>query len=142
MTIREVLSTDWNVDKIDVTVREKETTKYIMGYRIGRDVKPGKSERFLYEAEVGDVHGESKMKTLFINRIIQFYQLEKKPKGKEMCRGVLTKAIPDEILDLTINIMSPYDCGWSNDLHGYRFCCNVDQWSGIPGETKQVEMFD
>ena len=141
MTIREVLEADWNVDKIDVTVREIETTKYVMGYRIGRDVKPGRSERFLYEAEVGDVYGEQGMKTLFINRIIQFYQLKDKPQGKGMCRGVLIKEIPKELLDLTVDSMSPYDCGWSNDLHGYRFCCNVDQWSGIQGETKQVELF-
>lgn len=137
MTIREVLKSDWDVDKIDVTVREKETTKYIMRYCIGKDVGTGKSERFLYEAEIGDVYGEPKSKTLYINRIIQFYQLEDKPQGKGMCRGVLIKEIPKELLDLAISHMLPYDCGWSHELHGYRFTCNVDNWIGISGETKQ-----
>lgn len=142
MTIREVLESDWDVDKIDVTVRERETTKYIMGYRIGKDVKPGRSEKFLYEAEIGDVHGEPKMKTLFINQIIQFYQLEKKPRGKEMCRGVLLKEIPKELLDLVIDHMSPHDCGWSHELHGYSFNCYVDTWDGIHGEAKQIDLFN
>lgn len=145
MTIREVLESDWDVNKIDVTVREKETTKYIMRYCIGKDVSMGKSERFLYEAEIGEVYGdtygEPKPKTLYINRTIQFYQLEDKPLGKGMCRGVLIKEIPKELLDLVISHMLPYDCGWSHNLHGYRFCCYVDAWSGIEGETKQVELF-
>lgn len=141
MKIQDVLVADWNVDRIDVTVRKRETTEYIMRYCIGKDVVPGLSERFLYETEIGDVHGEPKLKTLYINRTIQFYQLEEKPQGKGMCRGVLLKEIPQELLDLTIDIMRPYDCGRSNDLHGYRFWCGVDNWSGIQGETKQVELF-
>ena len=141
MTIREVLEADWNVDKIDVTVRENESTKYIMRYCIGRDVGPGLSERFICEAEIGDVYGDTRSKTLYINRVIQFYQMEDKPQGKGMCRGVLIKEIPKEMLDLTISSMYPYDCGWSHELHGYRFCCYVDTWSGIQGETKQVELF-
>lgn len=140
MTIREVLEADWNVDKIDVTVREKETTKYIMQYRIGKDVSPGLSERFLYEAEIGDVYGGPELKTLFINRTIQFYQLEYKPQGKGMCRGVLLKEIPEELLDLSINHMYPCGCGWSDGLHGYSFVCAVDDWCGIAGETKQVDL--
>lgn len=143
MTIRDVLIADWDVDKIDVTVRDRETTKYIMRYCIGKDVRPGRSERFLYEAEIGDVHGEPKLKTLYIDRIIQFYQMEHKPQGKEMCRGVLLKEIPKEVLNLTIGHMHPHNCGRSNDLHGYVFDCYVDDaWSGIPGETKQVELFN
>ena len=141
MTIREVLEADCNADKIDVTVREKETTKYIMRYCIGRDVTPGKSQRFAYEAEAGDVYENCRMKTLFINKIIQFHQLEKKPQGKEMCRGVIMKEIPKELLDLEIEYMRPYDCGWSHELHGYNFNCYVDSWSGISGETKQAELF-
>lgn len=135
MTIREVVESDWNVDKIDVTV--EEVGKRIMRYKIGRDVKPGLSERYLTEVEVGDIYGEPRSKTLYINRIIQFYQLEDKPQGKGMCRGVLIKEIPEEILELTIDRLSPYDCGWSHGLHGYRFFCNVDNWGGISGETKQ-----
>ena len=37
MTIREVLNADWTVDRVDITVRDRETTKYIMRYCIGRD---------------------------------------------------------------------------------------------------------
>lgn len=141
MTIREVLEADWDVDKIDVTVREKETTKYIMRYCVGKDVCPGWSERFLYETDIGDVHGNSDMKSLYINRTIQFYQREDKPQGKGMCRGILIKEIPKELLDLTVDNMSPYDCGRSHELHGYKFNCYVDSWSGISGEIKQVELF-
>lgn len=142
MTIREVLEADWNVNKIDITVRERNTTKYIMRYCIGRDVEPGRCERFLYEAEVGDMHGTTELKTLYINRTIQFYQLEDKPQGKGMCRGVLLKEIPKEILELTIDHMGPRDCGRSDDMHGYMFVCYVDAWGGIAGETKQVELFN
>lgn len=141
MTIGEVLLADWDVDKIAVTVRDNTTMRYISGYKIGRDVKPGLSERFQYETEAGDVYGESNTKKLYINRIIQFYQLEKKPRGKEMCRGVLVKEIPKEILGLTIDQMYPYDFGGSNGLHGYDFNCCVDCWKGISGEkNKQSEV--
>lgn len=139
MTIREVLDADWTVDKIDVTVRDRETTKYIMQYCIGRDVNPGRSQRWSYEAECGDVYENSGMKTLFIRRIIQFRQLPKKPQGKEMSVGVLIDAIPKEILELHVGSMYPYDCGHSDEMHGYRFDCYVDTWSGIPGESKQIE---
>lgn len=140
MKIRDVLIADWNVDRIDVTVRERETTKYIMRYCIGRDVKPGLSERLCYEVEAGDLYGNSSIKTLYINRIIQFFQQDNKPQGKGMCRGILEKEIPKEIMELEIEYMVPYHCGGSDELHGYCFDCYVDAWSGIPGETKQMEL--
>lgn len=137
MTIREVLEADWNVDRIDVTVRERETAKYIMRYCIGKDVSPGRSQRFLYKTEIGDVCGNSDTKALYINRIIQFNQLENKPQGKTMCHGVLLEEIPKELLDLTIVTISPYQCGYSNDFHAYDFNCYADTWSGIAGEYEQ-----
>ena len=139
MIIRDVLSADWNVDRIEVTVREKESTRYIMSYCIGRDVEAGRSQHFAYETEIGDVYDSSGMKTLFIPRIIQFRQLPKKPQGKEMCVGVLEKEIPVEILNLPVESMYPYHCGYSDEMHGYHFECYTDAWSGIPGENKQIE---
>lgn len=140
MKIREVLDADLTVDKIDVTVRDKQTTKFIMRYCIGRDVQPGRSERFLYETELGDVHGGGGMNTLYMSRVIQYRQQEKKPQGKEMCVGVLLGNIPKEILELPVEYMHPYDCGYSDEMHGYRIDSYVDAWSGIPGETKQMEL--
>ena len=142
MTIREVLDADWTVDRIDVTVRDAETSKYIMRYCIGRDVKPGRSEPFAYATEIGDMHGNDQMKSLYIRRIIQYRQKEKKPQGKEMGVGVLFEEIPNEILDLTIWHMYPYHCGGSDNMHGYKFDCYVDMWGGIPGECQQLTIDD
>ena len=69
MTIYEVLTADWNVDRISVLVGERETAKYIIGYCIGRDVKLGLSEHFLQETAVGDLYGDGGIKTLYIRRI-------------------------------------------------------------------------
>lgn len=140
VTIKDILLIDYCVDKIEVTVRDEDTAKYIMQYVIGKEVRPGKAQRFLYETELGDVHGTSGMKTLFMNRTIQYRQLEKKAQGKEMCVGVLLEEIPEEILMLPVMLMNPYDCGWSHDLHGIRFECYVDTWYGIPGEENQIEL--
>lgn len=139
MTIREVLKADWDVDRIDITVRDAKTTKYIMRYCIGRDVEAGRSERFLYESECGDVYGSSGMRTLYIKRIIQQCQLPDLLKSQPVLRGVLDKEIPKELLELTITSMKPYHCGWSNGLHGYRFDCYVDSWNGILGENIRIE---
>lgn len=140
MKIREVLDADWTVDKLVITVRDKRTSRFIMRYCIGRDVKPGKSERFLYETELGDVHGDGGMNTLYMRRIIQYLQQEKKPQGKELCVGVLLGSIPKEILELPVEYMRPYGCGHSDEMHGYRIDSYVDAWSGIPGETKQMKL--
>lgn len=142
MTIRDVLIADWSVDKIDVTVRERESTRYIMEYCIGRDVKAGRSQRFLQETKLGDLYQNSGMKSLFINRIIQHRQLEKKAQGKELCVGVLLKEIPVELLDLTVDFIQPYGCGNSDEMHGYRFDCYVDAWNGITGEYEQLKFGD
>ena len=142
MTIKDVLLADWTVSEIEVTVREKESTRYIMRYCIGEDVKAGKSQRFAYETDLGDVYKESYGKTLFMKRIIQYRHLPKKQKGKEMRVGVLLEEIPEELLELPVEIMSPYHCGRSDDMHGYRFDCYVEAWNGIPGEYKQIELND
>lgn len=142
MTIREVLNADWNVDKIAVTVRDAATSKYIMQYCIGRDVEAGRSERFLYETPIGDMHSYgSGMKVLYMNRIIQHCQLENLPANRTGLRGVLEKEIPKEILDLPVHIMKPYDCGKSSELHGYCFDCYVNTpWPGIDGEYEQIQL--
>lgn len=142
MTIKDVLIADWKVDRIDITVRERESSKYIMEYCIGRDVEAGRSQRFAYETELGDVYENSKMKTLFMKRIIQYRHLPKKPQGKEMCLGVLLEQIPKELLNLPIESMYPYHCGHSDEMHGYRFECYVSTWSGITGECKQIKFDD
>ena len=140
MTINDLLQADWNIDKLDITVRNASTTRYIMRYCIGRDVKPGRSERFHYESECGDVYRTSGMSTLFMNRIIQHCQLPNLPQNRIGLRGVLEKEIPRELLELSVTHMSPYDCGHSNDLHGYRLNCYVNSWNGIPGENKQISL--
>ena len=142
MKIREVLEADWTVDRIEVTVRNKETTRYIMQYCIGKDMKPGSSEKFDYEAECGDVYQSCGMRNMYIKRIIQFRQLEEKPQGKDLCVGVLLNEIPKEILELEVGHMTPYRCGTSDGLHGYYFDCYVDRWDGIQGENKQMELFE
>lgn len=93
----------------------------------------------LYEAETGSVYENNKMKKLVIKRTIQFRQMEKRPTGKELFVGVLEKEIPVELLDLEIDHMYPYHCGWSDGMHGYCLTCYVDFWSGIKGENKQME---
>lgn len=138
MTIREVLVADWDVDRIDVIVREAKTEKYIMRYLIGRDVKPGRSSQFLHETEAGDIYTSAEMKTLCIKRIIQFCQLEHKPKSKIGCRGIIEREIPHEIMDLEIEHMSPYHCGYLDELHGYCFSCNTDNWGGVKGEYNWI----
>jgi len=140
MTIQEVLTADWNIDRISVLVRERQTTKYIMRYCIGRDVEAGRSERFHQETAAGNIYINSGMKTLYIRRIIQHCQLKNLPKSKIGLRGILDKEIPKELRALAINQMNPYHCGWSDDLHGYSFTCYVDTWNGINEENKQIEL--
>ena len=140
MTINDIIQADWNIDQLDITVRDASTTKYIMRYCIGRDVKPGRSERFRYEAECGDVYGTSSMSTLFINRIIQHCQLPNLPQNRVGLRGVLDKEIPKELLELPIWYMVPINCGHAHELHGYRLECNVNSWNGIPGEARQISL--
>jgi len=139
MTIRDVLNADWSVSRINVTVREKDTTKYIMRYCIGQDVKEGLSEKYMYQAENGGyVYANSGLKTLYLNRIIQHCQLNNVAKSKIGLRGILEKEIPKELIDLEVDVMSPYGLGYSDELHGYRFICYVDAWYGISGENKQI----
>lgn len=140
MTINDIIQADWHIDQLDITVRDASTTKYIMRYCIGRDVKPGRSERFRYEAECGDVYGTSGMSTLFINRIIQHCQLPNLPQNRIGLRGVLDKEIPKELLELPVWYMVPINCGHSHELHGYRLECNVNSWNGIPGEARQISL--
>lgn len=142
MTIQEVLCTDWDVNEIDVTVRDRESSMYIMRYRIGKNASAGIAATFDYRSECGVVYRDLGFKTLYMNRAIQFGELEKKPKGKEMCRGVQMEEIPREILELTVERMRPCNCGSLNGFHGYVFDCYVDMWSGIRGENKQMELGD
>lgn len=140
MLIREILEADNNVSRLYITVREKESLKYIMRYCIGKGVKRGKSEKFMYESECGTVYGNAGMNTLYMDRIIQHYQLDNVPLSKIGLKGVLTERIPKEIMNLPVTYMSPRDAGYSDGLHGYSFECNVDNWCGIPGENKQMEI--
>ena len=141
MTIREVLNTDWTVSWFEVEIRKEDVSGYCK-YIIGKDVKPSKYMRFVRETAVGDIYKDHAGKIVLIDRIIQFRQLPEKPKGKEMCVGVLDDVIPKEILDLSVSHMSPSGCGRSDEMHGYRFCCYVDSWFGIPGENEQLTLDD
>lgn len=147
MTIRELLNADWNVAWIEVTIRENETSRYIMRYSIGKNVAPSRCEEFLYEWEAGSVYnndksGDHRMKILYSNQIIQHYQLKNLPLSKISQRGVVEKAIPSELLRLEIRGMQPSTLyGSSSDgLHGYHIDCYVDSWCGIKGETKQIQL--
>lgn len=139
MTIKEVLEADWNVNEIEVTIREESSTKFIRGYHIGENVKPPKHRQFLRETKAGDKYTTCGMEHIYINKIIQFRDLPEKPQGKEMCVGVVTKNIPKEILDLEIDNMTPLGMGKSSGMHKYHFDCYVPIWFGIPGEGEEVE---
>ena len=141
MTIREVLNADWTVSSIDVVVRN-EDNRFLCRYLIGKDVKPSKHMRFECETDAGDIYKDNGLKTVLIDRIIQYRQLAKKPNGKEMCVGVLEKEIPKEIIDLEVTSMMPYGTGRSDEMHSYRFECYVDSWCGISGENKQLSLFN
>ena len=140
MIIREILEADWNIDTLNITVRDKKTTKYIMRYCIGKDVKAGKSEKFMYESKCGNVYGNAGMNTLYMDKIIQHFQLKNLPLSKIGLKGVLTEKVPKELLELSVIQMSPYCRGNADGLHGYYFECYVDNWGGIAGENKQIEM--
>lgn len=134
MKIKEVLKADWTIDEIKVTVRKSHNTEYIIEYRIGKNSKPTKYERFECETNAGDRYRDGYKKIIIIKKNIQFRNMEKRPQGKELCVGVLIKEIPKEILELEIDVMHPYGIGTDTGMHGYRFDCYVDFWSGIKGE--------
>lgn len=140
MVINEILEADCDVDRLYITVREKETSKYIMRYCIGKGMKPGKGERFAYESECGNVYEDAGKNALYMDRIIQHYQLENLPGSQVGVRGVITKKIPKELLSLPVTYISPCGCGYSHGLHGYSIECYVDNWGGIAGENKQIEI--
>lgn len=140
MTIREVLKADWTVSWFEVEVRENNTTKLLCRYLIGRDVKPTKYMKYECETLAGDIYKDGDIRVVIINKIIQFRHMPNKPQGKEMCVGVLEKEIPKELLNLTVEHMSPSSCGNSDGMHGYCFTCYVDLWNGICGEDKQLEL--
>lgn len=141
MTIREVLNADWTVSSIDVVVRN-EDNRFLCRYLIGKDVKPSKYMRFECETDIGDIYKDNGLKTVLIDRIIQYRQLAEKPKGKEMCVGVLEKEIPKEIIDLEVASMRPYGTGRADEMHRYYFECYVDSWCGISGKNKQLSLFN
>lgn len=95
---------------------------------------------FISETVAGDIYKDGQNKIIVGDKIIQHRQLPEKAKGKEMCVGVLVEKIPKEILDLNVSYMHPSGVGRSDDMHGYRFCCYVDKWNGIPGECEQISM--
>lgn len=140
MIIQEILEADWDVDRLDITVRDKETTKYIMRYCIGKDVKAGKSEKFMYESECGNVYVDAGKNTLYMDRVIQHCQLKNLPLTRIGLKGVLIEKIPKELMGLQVEKMMPYGGGNSDGLHGYYLDCYVDSWGGIAGENKQMEL--
>lgn len=140
MTIEDVLKADWNIAEIDVTVRKLEHLEYIKRYSIGRYICPGKSQWFVRTSKAGDIYSDGGEKeNVVIPKTIQFQQLENKPKGKEMCWGVLLEEIPKQIRDLEILSMSSCECMSGGGTKRYRFDCVTDEWRGIEGENETVE---
>lgn len=131
------MNADWTVSWFTATVRENKAGNCVK-YMIGRDVEPSKYMKFQYETKLGDIYKDNCIKVVIIKKNIQFRWQKNKPNGKEMCVGVLEGNIPEELLNLTVDHMSPSGCGRSDDMHGYRFECYVDFWSGIPGENEQM----
>ena len=141
MKLIEVLKADWSVDNINVTVRDKETSKYIMQYRIGADARPDMYERFVSENSQCVVYeGQIGMQAVVMRRIIQNYQLDDLPPNRQGLHGVVEKAIPKAIRELEVSHMMPYSYGRGDSLHGYMFDCYVAKWSGIEEEHEQVGM--
>lgn len=114
MTILEVLEADWNVDRMEVTVRN-QCGEFITAYIIGRDVKPSKYHRYQYETKAGSIYESQGCKYVFINRIIQHHQLDGKFREKAKSFGVLLEEIPKELLNLDIDSMRPYHMGCTYD---------------------------
>ncbi len=140
MTIGDVLKAGWNIAEIDVTVRQLEHLEYIKRYSIGRDIYPRKSQRFVRTSKAGDIYSNGwGREEVLIRKTIQFRQLEKKPKGKELCWGVLLEEIPKQIRDLEILSMSSCECMSGGGTKRYRFDCVTDEWHGIEGENETVE---
>lgn len=136
MTVKEVLEADWTVDEIEITVRDIGTTCFLTKYHIGENLKPGKHHKYVRETKAGTLYNDAGKSHLYIDCIIQYRHLPNKKKGTEGCVGVVTKSIPKELLELEVDHMSPYKCGRSDGMHGYRFDCYVGIWTGIPGENE------
>lgn len=140
MTVEEVLKADWRIAEIGVIVRKREPMEYIKEYCIGKDVRPGNSQRFLRTSKAGDVYSNGPgLEEIYIDKIIQFHQLAEKPNGKEKCWGTLLKEIPEQIRDLEIDYMYPRAYLPDRSLRGYFFDCVTDEWHGIKGEDETVE---
>lgn len=138
MTIEEVLEADWTVDKIIITVRSAATSIFLREYHIGEDLKPCKYHKFVRETKAGTLYEDAGKEHLYMERLVQYRHLPRKPKGKEGCVGVLTENIPKELLELQVRHMSPYGCGRSDGMHGYRFECYAGMWFGVPGENEAM----
>lgn len=137
MTVREVLDADWTVDHIEITVRDMETSRWLERYLIGENLTRSKWQRLVRKTKAGDLYIYNGMRYLYIHNIIQHKNLPKQPRGTEGNVGVVLKNIPEQLLDLKIEHMSPDSLGSSDDMHGYRFDCYVPMWFGIPGEHEE-----
>lgn len=133
MRVRDILEADSSVDRIEITVM-LPNGKFVADYFIGRDINPPEYYRYRYSAKIGDVYDNQGRKCVFINRIIQHYQLDKKFRKTAKSYGVLFETIPKELLDLEIFTMTPCYCDGSDILHGYYFICQANTWEGIYGE--------
>ena len=139
MTVREVLDADWTVDHIEITVRDAETSRWLERYLIGENLMRSKWHRAVRKTKAGDLYIDNGMRYLYIDNIIQHKHLPNQARGSEGNVGVVLKNIPEQLLDLEIEHMSPESMGSSDDMHGYRFDCYVPMWFGIPGEHEQKE---
>ena len=142
MTVKDVLKADWTVEGIVITVRDIVSTRFLMEYHIGENLQHSRYWNYVRETKAGTLYDNAGMKHLYTERIIQHRHLTNKKSGSELCVGVVMENIPKELLELEVEQMSPYGCGKSDDMHGYRFECYTGMWLGVQGENDPVRKED
>jgi len=138
MKLRELLETDWTVDRLYISMRTS-SGRMVARYYIGPDMKPSKYAKWRHTAKAGDVYDDNGIRVLIIDRIIQLYHYDRPYKGNKSV-GVMLEEIPGELLELDISRMAPVEGGrGAYGWHGYRVTCISDLWVGISGEDAIVE---
>lgn len=141
MTIRELLIADWDVDRLEITVRDRNT-KFITAYYLGSNVKPSRFHRYCCSTEAGDIYSRDGLKYIYIDKPIQFHSDPNVTYRGTKPYGVMLKRIPKKLLEMEVDRVSPYHTGGSDDLHGYRIDCICDLWPGIAGEDIKIDHQD
>ena len=133
MTIRELLIADWNVDQLKITVRDSNT-KFITEYCLGSNVQPSRFHRYCCTTKAGEIYTRDGLKYIYIDKTIQFHSDPNVTYRGTKPYGVMLERIPKKLLEMEVDLVSPYHIGWADDLHGYHINCICDLWTGIDGE--------